>query len=265
MDAEENGIYFTFITALSLVAIFLGAYAVSVIKNLRRRHIRYREFALRDAQVIEWERKRISEDLHDDFGSSLASLKLALQSIREQYPHNTLIEQTSLQLEQSTAKLRSISYNLIPKAVEVRGLAGGIAMLVDELNESGTIRIQFISDNDESGFDISTSIIVYRVIQEMLTNTIKHAGATKIKISLVTDGNKLLLQYADNGKGFSIEKTRCSENKNGLRNIFSRLEILGGVHELFTSPGEGIHYKISIPLISMKLKTQYGSDQTNHR
>jgi two-component system NarL family sensor kinase len=252
MGSEENGIYFTFIAGLSILAVFLVAYAISIARNLKRRHLRYREFALRDAQVIESERKRISEELHDDLGSSLATLKLGLQSIQEQYPGIELIDRTILHLEESSDKLRSISNNLLPKNVEVRGLAGGIAILIDELNACGKIKFQFVSDIDDSAFDKSTSIIVYRLIQEMLTNTIKHAFASMVKISLIDSGNKLLLQYADNGKGFTVDRIEKPETKNGLRNISSRLEILGAVYELHTAPGEGVHYKISIPLKSMK-------------
>jgi len=265
MGAEENGIYFTFVAGLSIIAIFLVAYGISIARNLKRRHLRYREFALRDAQVIESERKRISEDLHDDFGSTLASLKLGLDSIREVYPNNALIERIIQRLEQSTSKLSSISNNLLPKSVERHGLATGIAMLVDELNDSDVMRIQYVKEIDDSDFDKSTSIIIYRVVQEMLTNTIKHAGASVVKISLIDSDNTIQLQYADNGKGFSVGEITNRETKNGLRNICSRLEILGAIYELNTVPGEGVHYKINIPLKSMKHKYGNGSDQINYR
>lgn len=261
MGTEENGIYFTFIAGLSILAFFMIAYGISIARNLKRRHQRYRQFALRDAHVVEMERKRISEDLHDDFGSTLAALRLGLEAIREQYPDNAIIDKTTKHLNQSAAKLRAISHNLLPKTVEVKGLAAGVALLVADFNESKQINIQFICDTNDSGFDTSNSIILYRVIQEMLTNTIKHAEATIVKISIVDSPNKLLLQYADNGKGFTVNKIEEKETKHGLRNICSRLELLGASYELFTGQDKGVHYKITIPIQSMKNTNGNGTDQ----
>lgn len=264
MGPEEKAIYFTFIAGLSILAVFMIAYSISIARHLKRRHQRYRDLALRDSAILERERNRIAEDLHDDFGNTLAVIRLGLEKLREQYPGNEIIEHTSEHLDRSAAKLRAIAYNLMPKTVQTRGLVAGIEMLATQLNNTGKMSIRLNVAVNETPFDKSRILIVYRMVQEMLNNTVKHASANVVQISLQELKGKLRLNFADNGKGFSIDEIHNRETKNGLKNICSRIELLGAACELNTAPGAGTEYIITIPIDSMTNSNGNGTDKPDH-
>ena len=251
MHSTETGIYFTFITGLAVLTILLVLFVISIIQQQRKSIKEYRHQVLRDIALIEEERKRIAEDLHDDLGSILAAVRLGLETIQEQNPDNPVTSKTISHLDHSIEKIKEISHNLMPGILQARGLGAAIDELVAEIRSAKKTRVTFENTCVEQDFLPGKSIIVFRVLQEILTNTLKHARSSQIRIVYTQSDNRIVLQISDDGIGFIFEPASFMQKKFGLQNIHSRLELLEAKYTLRSAPGQGTSYQIEIPLSSM--------------
>ncbi len=201
-----------------------------------------------DECSMEADRKRIAADLHDDFGSLLNGLQLSIQTLAERDPSNTFFASSSERLSKSIVRLRQISLNLLPHELEDEGLIAAVESLVERINASHKISANFSTVIEAIDFDISKAMLLYRVIQEITTNTIKHSGATNLWIGMAKKGNYLILEIKDDGCGFDYESSLKKKGSSGLKNIQSRLELLGAILMNESNINQGTHYYIKIPL-----------------
>ena len=197
-----------------------------------------------DENNMEAEKKRIAEDLHDDLGSLLTGLKLSLITLAE---HNPLFSASAEQVGDSLTRLREISLNLLPREMEREGFNAAVESFVERLNTSGSILISFSSIQEIDLIDKQKAMLLFRVIQEITANAIKHSGATLIEIGLANRTNNLILEIRDNGRGFDYELALKKKNSSGLKNIQSRLDILNAIL-MIESNKNGTHYFINVPL-----------------
>lgn len=204
----------------------------------------------------EKERSRIAADLHDRLGSLLSTVKLHFSSIEPSIENDhELAESFSYAvslLDQSVAEVRSVSRNLAKEILTDFGIVGAIDNLQNAINSAGNIKLVFIN----SGFNIKLKyefeIEIYRIIQELVTNAIKHSGATELVIQFVLDENNLSITIEDNGVGFNIDKV--NKKGLGLANIFDRASKMKGRYSYDSSPGNGTSFFVEIPLLEAKLK-----------
>src|ERR1051325_1150778 len=196
-------------------------------------------------EAQEQERKRIAEDLHDSLGHLLATLKLNLQALpADQQPQL----QNSLQLiDQGSTEIRNIAFNLMPRALEEEGLIPELNDLADKIKRSSLfdIILQVHNMNDFT-LDSQVKFNIYRIVQEAVSNVIKHADAKEINIQLTKEDNRLTIMIEDDGKGFKREE--LDTFGRGLRNITARAEWLEGNIAIDSSPGCGTTIVIDIPL-----------------
>ncbi len=201
-------------------------------------------------QGQEEERNRISRDLHDGLGGLLAGVKLRLSAAatkeREQtaVPNNDM-EAVIVELDRSVDELRRVARNLMPESLLYMGLKPALADLCEYMHTPAT-SVKF------HGFDLSTTypqpvlIGVYRIVQELLNNAIKHAGAHQIIVQCSESDQALSLTVEDDGCGFNPQEV--GKKGLGLKNVENRVALLHGTVEIESHPGRGTTINIEIPI-----------------
>ena len=198
----------------------------------------------------ERERSRIASDLHDRLGSLLSTVKLHFSSMEPFLEKNEeLTENFSYAislLDQSVAEVRSVSHNLAKEILTEFGIVGAIENLMEAINSAGNLKLVFINSGFNHRLPYEYEMEIYRIIQEIVTNAIKHANASEIVIQFVVDGDILTITIEDDGVGFDVSKIKS--NGIGLINIFERTAKMNGKYALDTAPGNGTTYIFNIPI-----------------
>lgn len=202
-------------------------------------------------QGQEQERNRIARDLHDGLGGMLAGVKLKLSSIATK--KNDPIKQPDMelykvinQLDQSVDELRLIARNMMPESLLYMGLEPALRDLCAALDSERTA-VQFQAFDLRETYDQTLLITVYRIVQELLTNAIKHAQARTIVVQCSENENHLYIAVEDDGVGFDPKTARQGKGI-GLSNIENRVTILNGTVDVESKTGEGTTFHIDIPL-----------------
>lgn len=175
----------------------------------------------------EKERSRIAKELHDGIGSLLAASKMHASALLTKDPEasETLI---SL-LDNASNEARRISHNLLPESLINKGLDVALQDFVETINEGKLLQVEYQSINFKHNLPQSTQLTIYRIVQELLNNIIKHSGATEAFVQLNQNDKKLIITVEDNGRGFS---SGTDFKGIGLQNIESRLSLLNGKIEV---------------------------------
>ena len=195
----------------------------------------------------EKERTRIAKELHDGLGQLLSSAKLNISSLEDNIVKDDeyLLKNSLKIIDEAVVEVRSISHNLMPTALMNYGLKEAIKELCRRVNDSKKIIIDFNSEKFDIKLIKETEIILYRIIQEIINNMLKHSKADKINIELTNSQNTLKLYINDNGVGF--DKSEISRSKGiGWQNIYSRVSILNGEIIVNSQIGKGTEIEIHI-------------------
>jgi len=241
-----------FFNAVIIAALLIGIIIAYFIFTLIRYHRRYvklqKEKIFAEITIQENERKRIATDLHDSLGPLLSAVKLNINSIEMEHPEDKdVIAKSGKYLDEIIGSLREISYNLLPNTLERKGLVEAIKEFIAQIGHKSTINIQFFVIK-ECKVPQEKEIHIFRMLQEILHNTIKHANAKTLQIGLSEEQGNLLLYTKDDGKGFDVEKEKTNIKGLGLKSLESRVEILNGVCSLESKLNQGTNYFIKIPL-----------------
>lgn len=199
----------------------------------------------------EQERKKLARDLHDGVGQSLAALKLILGLAKKQINDNDGLllnmEKASKLAETSIVEMREVLNNLNPKILEEKGLAEAVRLLVQKVNELDNITCNFIIEDELPSIDDTIALNIYRVLQEALTNVIKHSKAENVFINISYNEEKKLsvFKVVDDGIGFQI-----SENDMGLGilSMEDRVKMLGGRFEVISRMEGGTKVIMEVPV-----------------
>lgn len=190
-------------------------------------------------------KKNIAAELHDELSSSLASLRLTLQNILTDDKAIMLqLQKAELEIADLAPKIRQLCFALMPVHLERFGLAQTIKDMADNNNFNA---LETVISVPKMNLDAGTSLQLFRIIQEIFTNTLKHAQATHCRIAIKKEKNMLVLDMGDDGIGFDLDKMHARSTGIGLSNIKSRVEMLNGRLNLSSRPNSGVHYKIKIP------------------
>ena len=197
----------------------------------------------------ELERSRIANDLHDSLGGLLSTLKLQYDSL--QLDHKKLSADQSYQkiyelIDHACGEVRDISRNLKPASLEKIGLSAALNDLINRYSANGNPEIFLHTNRIDTGLSNEKKLHVYRIIQELLNNAIKHSEASELDIQLSQQNKELFVKVEDNGKGFDEEKVKKGL---GLENIKSRVNMLKGDLEWESSPDRGTSVMIHIPVM----------------
>jgi two-component system, NarL family, sensor kinase len=248
MDSAEKDFLKFYIIAAALLGSIIAYYIISIIRQQRRNLQSHKEKIQAEITMLENERRRIANDLHDELGPILSAVKLHINSLETTDPHDIkLIEKSSRYIDDIIKKLREISNNLMPNTLIRKGLVFGIEEFVSAINTMKALKIQF-SCNEPVALGKEKEINIYRIVQEVVHNTLKHSGATELKISLVMKEGRVQLITEDNGKGFDYNAKMKENTGLGLHSLASRAEIMGGEFELISEPGKGARCIFDIPI-----------------
>ena len=198
----------------------------------------------------EKERAYFSKELHDGLGPLLSTIKLYLQWAARPKANKSreeIIHKAESVLEDALTTVKEVSNKLSPHLLNYYGLTSAIQSFVDKLEATSAVKITFESNTSRRlGNEIEAAL--YRAIIECINNTIKHAEASNIYIRLNDMDNQLHLQYRDDGKGFDIEYIISIKKGLGLFNLQNRIQTIGGKINLFSEPGKGVDYQITVDL-----------------
>jgi len=199
-------------------------------------------------QAQEQECDRIARDLHDDLGQSLATLKMLIQSawLQKATSSNPLREHKKIleYLDTIIDKSRNLAMRLRPATLEALGLTTAINLMIDEINRAGKVKIAFTHSHLVNLHFQSETINVFRIVQEALTNIVKNAKATNVKVALRVIKDRLKISIEDNGCGFILkDKSRGL----GLITMRERTALLGGKIEIKSQIKKGTSIIVDIP------------------
>ena len=201
----------------------------------------------------ERERKRLAEELHDGIGPLLSGLKMYLQqeNLNKNLDHRqvrTLTYCRSL-VDDAITQTRSISNNLTPGILNDFGLQKALESHVSKINAIGKFKVNLRIKSLVDDLDEETSLAIFRVVCELINNSLKHSGCEVVEIVLDIRDHILSISYSDDGKGFDFVKlTHNNSGKMGLSNMQNRINSLNGNISIHSAEGMGIFVKIFLPL-----------------
>jgi signal transduction histidine kinase/Flp pilus assembly protein TadD len=198
----------------------------------------------------EKERNRIANELHDGVGQMVSAAKMNLSALENDIKFvnpsqkNDYLNIIDL-IDDSCKEIRNISHNMAPQAILKSGLSKALSSLIQNTDQR-VLKINLYTEGMELYKDIHTESILYRIIQECISNIIKHASASIIDISLIKDKDGISISIEDNGIGFELSNLKNKEGI-GLQNIRNRIEYLNGTVEWDTQKGKGTLVAMFIP------------------
>ena len=200
----------------------------------------------------EKERKRIAKDLHDGFGQIMSAIKLNLNSLvtnADKLPEDKrkIYETLGSLIDTGTREIRTISRNLMPAFLADDGLIEAIRNLCDITANSNTISIDFHTNVNDLNLGSNANVGLFRIIQELINNMLKHSNANSGNIQLVSHGNSIVLMVEDNGVGFDSSK-QTKASGLGLKNIVARVKSMNGAINIDSRPGNGTTITAEIPI-----------------
>jgi len=201
----------------------------------------------------EKERSRIARDLHDGLGGMLASTKLKLSSVASNLmdgrPQETSADLQPIiaQLDHSVDALRRIARNMMPESLIYMGLENALRDLCNGMSQPA-LEIDFHSSNFRKDYPQTFQIAVYRIMQELLSNAVRHSGAAQVWVQCTEAEGKFHLSVEDNGQGFDPKVKLSSGAGLGFANIRNRVDILNGEFEVDAAIGKGASFHIQLDL-----------------
>lgn len=249
MDAQESQIYSAFVIAILVIGSIIGYFIFSAIKQQKRVLALQIQNARAEITALEKDRARIAADLHDELSPMLVAVKMKINSFELSDPFDQeQLDKTNQTIDDMAARMRAISFDLMPTALQTKGLVVALREFINYISPVEGLKIHFLPPNDPIPLSEQYAINLYRIIQEIIHNTIKHADATELTIGLKRNSNTLVLQTVDNGTGFDHDKALNDDNGLGLRSLANRVNLLSAELSVNAKPGKGSSYTIEIPL-----------------
>ncbi len=212
---------------------------------------KYQKILIMDSmlQGQEEERKRIAQDLHDGLGTLLAAARMQMQNIQREIDklgELQLVGKTEKLIDHACKEVRRISHDMMPSALIDLGLVAAIEDLVDEIRVQKDMVFDLRLPDEELNLDNSIALNLYRIVQEVLQNIVKHANANIVELRMEKSEDNLNITVKDDGQGFDGDHL---ENQGlGLNNIKSRVQYLSGQLNIDSQPGEGVSFNMTVPV-----------------
>lgn len=250
------GMFGSFLLCIGLILLYVK-YRKNILQKqyqLKATEVQYQKDLLKAViNSQEEERKRIGMDLHDEVGSKLSLLRLIIETFTDKNTEALSAPQFSQKckstIDEVINNVRNISHNLSPILQGVYELLDALEDFCDELNRSGKIHIAINVEPTAENIRLEhfTKLSLYRVITELVNNTIKHAEAKNVSIDFSLTDNIYSILFADDGKGLQ-ENTAAVKKGIGFKNMESRLDSIGAEYNIRSQEGRGFEMRIDLPV-----------------
>lgn len=247
MDTNETTLY----TAILITGFIIGAIIIYFAASIFRSHRQYfktlRQQFLVEMELLERERNRIARDLHDELGPLLAIAKIQAETTTgATETEQKQLKKTAENIESVTKRLSGISKNLSPRILECKGLETALNDVIDQYRDLKKMQLHF-KYQIKRVIQLPESLQIFRIVQELLHNALKHSEAKEVLIQLNERKRKLYIYYQDDGIG--IDKSVNEEKEGfGLDSLRRRAEMLGGKMRLLSKNQEGVEYFFELPI-----------------
>ena len=228
-------------------------------RRLERQHASRLAFSRQVLERLEDERRRIAINLHDSLGQTLLVIKnhamLAMQGTPEEKGQRHRLDEISGTTSQAIEEVRRITHGLRPYQLDRLGLTRAVRALTDHASRHNSILFASRIDDIDDLFDKDSEIHVYRIVQEAITNVLKHSAATEATVVVKKWARVVSLSIRDNGRGFDPAKQSVQRHDlgYGLSGIAERVRILKGTMTLDSKPGEGTSLTVEVPFPNPRL------------
>ncbi len=198
----------------------------------------------------EKERERFAKDLHDDLGPLLSSVKMyvgMLKKVEKKEKQDFILSNLQEIVKEAIATTKDVSNDLNPHVLNNYGLISALRLFVEKISQQTPIK--FTEDIGDARYSVAIELSLYRIAKELINNSLKHAEASQLKLSIHEKGAFLCLDYEDNGKGLSEEILKTSKPGGmGLSNIISRAKSLNAKHTFHANLNKGFKFELQVPL-----------------
>ena len=228
MDTFETTIYNAVLITAIVIGTIIFYFGVTMFRNHRKHFNLLSQHFQQEMELLEKERTRIARDLHDELGPLLSVVQIQINSVGEiSIQDQEYLNKAGRNIEILTERFEGIARNLTPRSLVSKGLQTALEDFIEQYKTLTPIRIKLFykAKNNYSGF---YTLHIYRIIQELIHNGIKHSAATSIVIHVAERKNKLYLLYEDDGKGINEDKEAMKAEGLGLSSLKNRSEMLGG-------------------------------------
>ncbi len=257
MHPEEDKFYTAVAIAASILGVIILYFIASMIRHQRRNVADYKNKIKAEISTLENERKRIATDLHDELGPLLSAVRIQINHLQAPSEQDKkVISFANKHIDDILSKTREISYNLLPNTLVRKGLFKAVEEYIVKLNDVHDLKIVY-RNNAHIKFDEQSEINIYRIIQEVIHNTIKHAKATQLVIEFKKQADQLTLTTVDDGIGFDFQQIADLHTGLGLWNLQSRAEVLNANFQRIAEAGKGTMYVFEIPLNKVHEREQH--------
>jgi PAS domain S-box-containing protein len=219
------------------------------------------QLAVELIEAEERERNRISVLLHEDLQQILASARIQLQSVQQLLPPEAKLENIVRLLEESIVKSRNLSQELSPAILNHSDLPTALKWLTRRMSEQFDLSIDLDIRNEQTIEHMPVDVFIFRAVQELLFNVIKHAGVKSARVLLSTSGQSIIVTVSDEGKGFDPAMLDHSKGGLGLLSLRERSSYIKGSLEIDSSPGNGTRINLSIPFNLTPIKVPGGQER----
>jgi PAS domain S-box-containing protein len=200
-------------------------------------------------ETEERERKQFAHLLHEDLQQMLAAAKMQLQVIRKRFPDEPALSDVEHILENSITKSRSLSHELSPPVLSHSGLIVALEWLCRKMKEQFDLKVDLKTDVEQQYENAALKIFIFRAVQELLFNVVKHAGVNRAQIVISRIDSHLSITVKDKGRGFHKDILNKAQKGFGLLSIRERANYIGGNMTIDSTPGRGTLIKLTVPLL----------------
>lgn len=244
MHTQEARIYFALLIGLSVLVLLMACLLTFIIRYQREKLTYDRASIRKQLLFLEREKERIAYDLHDDLGALMSSLKMRLQLVVASGPDmEEKLSMIEREVHAIMQKMRGISHNMMPTVLKRKGLPEAVQNLIEHLFTDNKVNVSLEARSFRADPEVESHL--YRIIQEMLNNIVRHACASNVTIKLLQENNTIKLDVQDDGVGFDEERIINEARGAGLRNIMVRVAIIGAKIYLKTKPFCGVQYQLN--------------------
>lgn len=202
------------------------------------------------------EQKRMADDLHDSLAQEVAMAKLMVTNLevygeKNDQNFNKLIQTSKHILDEAITHIREICYNLMPSVLIKGNIEIALSEFVKKLNSQNIIRFHYKSEGNFDNLNSEIEIVIFRIVQEFINNSIKHSKAKNVTIVTKINGdNNFFIELKDDGVGFNIKKLRPNTDGRGINNLKTKVNAFEGEYSLTSKENEGTKLKITFPKIN---------------